>query len=321
MAAALNRKLEGLAASTGAAVIYVIDRDGNTLAASNWRMPDSFVGNNYRFRRYYAQAARTGQAEQFALGTVSHRPGLYLSRRTRDGGVVVVKLELDRVEREWRQAGGITFATGPQGVILVTSRGSWRFAETRPLAPAAAAAARADFGIAALGPRPWRDADGRLTDGASGETLMMATSPADAAGWRVTLAMPTRGAITAAMRNAAGAAALAMLALVAMGWALRERARRRAERTEALEAAVAERTADLSARSPNAPRRRRAPTTCARGCARRTASPRWARSPPASRMNRAAGRGDPYLCRRGRGAAGSRCAGGGARQPARHRAG
>ena len=46
MAAALNRKLEGLAASTGAAVIYVIDRDGNTLAASNWRMPDSFVGNN-----------------------------------------------------------------------------------------------------------------------------------------------------------------------------------------------------------------------------------------------------------------------------------
>ena len=246
MAAALNRKLEGLAASTGAAVIYVIDRDGNTLAASNWRMPDSFVGNNYRFRRYYAQAARTGQAEQFALGTVSHRPGLYLSRRTRDGGVVVVKLELDRVEREWRQAGGITFATGPQGVILVTSRGSWRFAETRPLAPAAAAAARADFGIAALRPRPWHDADGRLTDGASGETLMMATSPADAAGWRVTLAMPTRGAITAAMRNAAGAAALAMLALVAMGWALRERARRRAERTEALEAAVAERTADLS---------------------------------------------------------------------------
>ncbi len=245
-AAALNRKLETLAGHTGAAAIYLIGPGGRTLAASNWRTPASFVGQDYRFRRYYAEAARTGSAEQFALGTVSHRPGLYLSRRTRDGGVVVVKLELDRVEREWRAAGGVTFVTDPHGIILVTSRRAWRFAATRPLPAAAAEPARADIGVAALRPPPWRIANGRLIDAGNGEPMLMATSQPDASGWRVTLAMPTRGAITAAMRNAAGAAGLAMLALVAIGWAWRERARRRAERTGALEAAVAERTADLS---------------------------------------------------------------------------
>ena len=46
----LNRRLEVLAARTGAAVIYVIAPDGRTLAASNYRLPTSFVGQNYGFR-------------------------------------------------------------------------------------------------------------------------------------------------------------------------------------------------------------------------------------------------------------------------------
>lgn len=49
----MNRKLEGLAAGTQAAVIYVIGTQGIALSASNWREPDSFVGNDYRFRAYF----------------------------------------------------------------------------------------------------------------------------------------------------------------------------------------------------------------------------------------------------------------------------
>ncbi len=244
---ALNVKLETLAAHTGAAAIYVIRANGRTVAASNWRTPRSFVGQDYRFRRYFVDAARAGVAEQFALGTVSHRPGLYLSRRTRDGGVVVVKLEFDRIERQWRAAGGITFVTDRAGIVLVTSRPGWRFAATRPIDPAAALAARVDFGVRRLLAAPFvaRDkAELVLTSGAG--TLMIATTPPDGSGWRVALAMPTARAIDAPVRNAAIAGGLATLALLALGWAWRERARRRAERTEALEIAVAERTADLS---------------------------------------------------------------------------
>src|SRR5690606_35814526 len=72
---AASRRLDGdldqLAARTDAAVIYVIDAGGTTIAASNWRDPTSFVGENYRFRPYFQGAMRDGEAELFALGTVS----------------------------------------------------------------------------------------------------------------------------------------------------------------------------------------------------------------------------------------------------------
>src|SRR5690606_42141092 len=49
----LNEKLETLARGTQAAVIYLVGMDGVAVAASNWREPDSFVGNDYNFRRYF----------------------------------------------------------------------------------------------------------------------------------------------------------------------------------------------------------------------------------------------------------------------------
>lgn len=105
----LNEKLQALAANTDAAVIYVIDPDGVAVAASNWREPTSFVGNDYAFREYFRMAMRDGKAEHFAMGTVSKRPGLYISRRVQgpDGpiGVVVAKLEFDDVEAEWLASG------------------------------------------------------------------------------------------------------------------------------------------------------------------------------------------------------------------------
>ena len=51
-AALLNRKFEFLAKDVRAAAIYALDTDGRTLAASNWRLPTSFVGSSYRVRPY-----------------------------------------------------------------------------------------------------------------------------------------------------------------------------------------------------------------------------------------------------------------------------
>ena len=99
----VDLKLENLARQTRAAVIYIIDAGGRTRAASNWRLPTSFVGADYGFRPYFINAMRSGRAEFFALGTVSGRPGLYLARRVdgADGtplGVVVVKVEFHALE-------------------------------------------------------------------------------------------------------------------------------------------------------------------------------------------------------------------------------
>jgi two-component system C4-dicarboxylate transport sensor histidine kinase DctB len=108
---ALNRKLEALVTATGAPIIYVIGQDGKAIAASNWRSPQSFVGADYSARRYFRDALKMGGASHFAMGTVSHRPGLYIAQRTAQGGVVAIKLEFDRIEAAWAKGDGATFVT------------------------------------------------------------------------------------------------------------------------------------------------------------------------------------------------------------------
>ena len=99
----VNERLAQLAAATGAAVIYVVGADGVTVAASNAAEARSFIGQNYAFRPYFRRALAEGSGSQFALGTISGRPGLYLTRRLPEArGVVVVKIEFDAVEAIWQ---------------------------------------------------------------------------------------------------------------------------------------------------------------------------------------------------------------------------
>ena len=134
---ALNGKLELISNQTEAAAVYLIRPDGVTIASSNFREPTSFVGSNYSFRAYFTEALSDGSFEQFALGNVSGRPGLYIGRRVeKDGkilGVVVIKVEFDGLEREWSEADNLAFATNEKGVILVTSVPEWRFQTTSRL--------------------------------------------------------------------------------------------------------------------------------------------------------------------------------------------
>lgn len=136
-ASRLNQRLANLSATLDASVIYLIDNRGTTIASSNWRQSDSFLGENYGFRDYFKQAVRNGAWEQFALGTRSGVPGLFVARRVDTGagsrGVIVVKIRFDRLEREWARSAGTAFVSSRQGVILVSSRPEWRFQTIRRL--------------------------------------------------------------------------------------------------------------------------------------------------------------------------------------------
>lgn len=154
----LNRRLAALAQQTNAAAIYLMNADGLTLAASNWDRPDSFVGSNYGFRDYFAGAIREGTFSEFALGTVSRRPGLYIAERVggadRSFGVVAVKVEFDRLERTWRDARDGVFVTDADGVVLLASDPDWRFrtTEQEPANPRDPSRDAMRFGVEQLGP-------------------------------------------------------------------------------------------------------------------------------------------------------------------------
>lgn len=236
-AGSLNAKLEALARATGAAAIYVIAADGRTLASSNWRTPQSFVGSDYRFRRYFRDARARGEASQFALGTVSRHSGLYLARRTPAGGVIVVKLEFDAVEAAWRRAGNSSFVQDPAGLILMASDPGLRFAVARPIAPAVLAGLRRDAAL------PESSAPVLLPP-ARGD-LIEASVPTSQPGWQLSLRRSVAGPVASARRSAGLGALMAVLALAALVWGLRQRATLTRRRTSELEAAVAERTVEL----------------------------------------------------------------------------
>ncbi|MES5097928.1 sensor histidine kinase [Agrobacterium sp. BA1120] len=134
----LDQKLEGLIEGTQASVIYVANTNGLTIASSNWRTPESFVGSNYAFRDYFKRALDTGRAEHYALGNVSRRPGLYISRRV-DGpngnplGVVIAKVEFSRLEADWNIGGRPVYIVDTNGVVLMTSIPEWRFKTVAPI--------------------------------------------------------------------------------------------------------------------------------------------------------------------------------------------
>lgn len=255
--ARLNRKFEGLAAEVRAAAIYALDANGRTLAASNWRLPTSFVGSNYRFRPYYFEAMRNGQATFFALGTVSGRPGLYLSRRVDDRagrplGVIVAKVEFDALEADWRASGEPTYVTDADGVVLITTVPAWRFHAARPLSAdlRRRLAATQTAGATVPTPLPFAAHDGalvRISSDAPADIYAVASDDIPDIGWRLNLLSPAGDAVSRAVGVARWLGVLTVALLAALtGILLRRRQRAAARATEAEQARVElERQIDL----------------------------------------------------------------------------
>lgn len=253
-ARAFNLKLEVLAQRTDAAVIYLIGEDGITVSASNWRSPGSFVGQNFGFRPYFRGAMESDQAELFALGSISRRPGMFIARRVTDGdrslGVIVVKVEFDRLEREWSRQPGITFVINRHGVVIVTSRTDWRFHSTVPLTPRVRAQIASAFQFGDL-PLPLlaldRKANGDIEIGRMPTRVAKVESAIESSSLYY---LEPLGPALAAARSSAravmlGAGLIAVLVVAFLLWSrVRRVARNHAWR--ALEAEVATRTSELS---------------------------------------------------------------------------
>jgi len=253
----LSRKFETLARDVSAAAIYALDAEGRTLAASNWRLPTSFVGSSYRFRPYYYEAMRDGQATFFALGTVSGRPGLYLSRRVDDPsgrplGVIVAKVEFDALEADWRASGEPTYVTDADGVVVITTVPAWRFHTTQPLSDdlRRRLAQTQTAGSTVPGPLPFNATGAGLVRISSDipEGLYAAASdPIPDIGWRVNLLAPSGDAISRAVASARWLGAMTVALLAALtGILLRRRQRANTMAGEAEQARIElERQIDL----------------------------------------------------------------------------
>lgn len=268
----LDEKLDILSRGVGAAAIYVLNQSGYAIAASNWREPATFVGVDYQFRPYFRGAVAQGSAEHFALGTISHEAGLYLSRRIDDTngamlGVVVLKVDFRDLEADWRGSNTPILITDEQGIVLLGNVPDWRFHVLAPLAPDLARSLRASlqFGDAMFQPLPLQPplktlqggqlvrADDAPPQVPVGAPLLHTTLPIiESPGWTLHLLSPVQSTLKHAATNAQLGALLAQGVLSAVvGFLLyrRHRSRERAAQQMALRqqltAQVEARTAQL----------------------------------------------------------------------------
>jgi two-component system C4-dicarboxylate transport sensor histidine kinase DctB len=259
----LDRKLKDIAEAAGSTVIYVLGADGRTLATSNFNEPDSFAGVRFPFRHYFRDAMTRGAGMQYAQGAVSARPGLFLSRRVEGSkaplGVVVVKVELDGVEKTWRSSGACVSVINDEGVIIATTVPDWRFSSLTALSKSEIGVVRerlqfaddiplAPVRISYQGDLALAQIDGKPVGLAGASQAVGSSAP----GWRLMLLLYADPIITQAKLDAQITAVLACFLIIALGWtAWRRRqlqAARRAVLTQVnteLEARVGERTDQL----------------------------------------------------------------------------
>jgi diguanylate cyclase (GGDEF)-like protein len=117
--------------------IFVMDKTGLTIAASNYGKDKTFVGKNYAFRPYFIQAIKEGTGEFLAVGVTSKKLGYYISRaiHSKDKviGVIVVKVNMDIFRRFVHDLNGDFALVDAKNIIFFTSHKSFEFKSLKPI--------------------------------------------------------------------------------------------------------------------------------------------------------------------------------------------
>ncbi|MEK1946550.1 MAG: sensor histidine kinase, partial [Ensifer adhaerens] len=261
---AVNAYLKDINALLNSSDIYVITPDGDTIAASNYDGPTSFVGQNFSYRPYFQEALRGQQSRFYALGTTSLKRGYYFGSPIRVGddirGVIVFKVDIESIEASWQGGEYKIFVSDPEGIIFMSGTPEWLYASVLPLTPERLARTETSRRYANATLRALPVARTSLTDhdlmtiassDTSREYLLLSQYMADA-DWTVNVLTDTASVRTQALTTVI--AALLLLCLTGLAAAilwqrrsrLNERISMQAEAQAELERRVDERTADLA---------------------------------------------------------------------------
>ena len=224
----LNSTLQTIQQQAKVGAIYVMNRDGLTLGASNWDQPLGFVGKNFSYRPYF-DAALHGRAGRFyGIGTSTSEAGYFIAQPVYGNGsaggpvtgVVAVKISLADFERTWRNSDDAIVLADQAGVIFLSNRPDWIY---RSLGPLDAATGRE---LA----RTQQYMGQRVTP-LSGHPDLFVTQSVGELGWQL-MVFPRQSRVVRTGLQWALAAALLLSCVALSGWAVHQRRRRLEERRE-----------------------------------------------------------------------------------------
>ena len=134
----LNRRFEDFAERAGLDAIYLMDEDGITISASNYRDTGSFVGQNYAFRPYFQSAISGAQGRFYAIGATTGLPGYFIANAVLDDqgaptGVIAIKIDFSDLQDSWKNSGEQVLLANEDGVVLLSSNSDWQYRALTPL--------------------------------------------------------------------------------------------------------------------------------------------------------------------------------------------
>ena len=263
---AANRYLNGVNATVGAEMLYVLDHAGTSVAASDWDQPGTTIGQDLSFRPYVNDAIANGRGRFYGVGITSRKPGYYLSYALRRGpevrGVAAVKINIEDVENAWRKLPGDVLLIDERGVVILSTRDELKYRPVAPLDEAQRAEVQRSrpYGDAPLQPLGWTVLQALTPDtqvvSLGGPAQLASTRTLQRAAWRL-VALDDMTPLRAAAQYAAITASLAMVVLLLAAvtlWQRRRAVRQKLASQAALQAAhdslestVVARTAELRA--------------------------------------------------------------------------
>ena len=139
----LNLALQTIQRQSKVVSIYMMDRNGKTLASSNWDEAISFIGRDFGFRPYFREAIRGGAGRFYGIGNASSEPGYFIAQPiyrqpSEQGkgvpiGVMAVKVDLSEFEHTWRSSDDPVTLVDHSGVVFLSNRPAWKYHSLQPL--------------------------------------------------------------------------------------------------------------------------------------------------------------------------------------------
>jgi len=117
-----NQKLE-------TATVFLMDKNGRTVAASNFDQEHSFIGKNYSFRPYFKDALENETGRFLAVGITSYELGYYVAHTVKNRGktigVIVIKIDLRHIQQFTKDMDGDYFIADERNIIFLSSNKSF----------------------------------------------------------------------------------------------------------------------------------------------------------------------------------------------------
>lgn len=222
----VNVLLDRYKETLDASVCYLMDKAGKTIASSNRREPDSFVGHSYAFRPYFKLAIDGGTGRYFAVGVTSKVPGYYVSQPLQVKGqpvrgVAVVKVSMDKITQELQAAAktgdSVMCLADPRGVVFLASQADMIFKSLWPIQEQEKGNLKEQYGkdsFTAIFPEKVKD--GSRVE-LNGQPYMVSDAGTIHTGWSVFFFRPIENVGMYRLSGIALACLLAVLALVILG--------------------------------------------------------------------------------------------------------